>query len=496
MKKLRGPIVAYLRISKDHEGEYLGVDRQKKAILDLAERLGVSVTGWYEDNDISAFDVKKVRPAFQRLTKDVAEGRAGTVFVYHNDRLIRQPMELELWIRAAPDTSVYSAISGEYDLSSVDGRAIARILGAIAAKDSEHQSKRMKDKKRELAERGLPLGGPRPFGFEADGITVREDEAEAIKAGVRAILQGKSLNSVCRKWAADGLETARAGNHFKATTVRQILLRARNAGLSEYRGEIVGEAQWPALISIEEHEAILAVFADPVRKAGNNPKGPIPRWLGSGLYRCGAPGCGRTVVITGSGQRVNSKNYTCSGRKDPRRVTGSHPTRQAVRLDDLVGELIVLYLSAPKMVASIKARSADKDRGVDVGETKAELAAVEEKLKGLARQLADPGWTLEMVSEAGRALAERRTELMDRLGPPQVPLLASALAEEPDVGLAWGRADLETKRQIVRELMTVTILPIGKVHRQFAHGKSTTFDPRFIHIDWTFEDYAPAHLAS
>lgn len=493
--RLRGPLVAYCRISKDQDGEYLGVDRQRKQIEELAARLGVVITHWYIDNDISAFNAKKVRPEFQKLMADVEGGRAGTVFVYHNDRLIRQPYELELWIRAAPNTSVYSAISGEYDLSTPDGRAIARILGAIAAKDSEHQALRVKAKKRELAERGLPLGGPRPFGYEADGLTLRKVEADAIKAGVRAILQGETLYSVCQKWRTSGLVSTRRGNQFKPTTVRGTLMRARNAGLSEYCGEIIGEAQWPAIISVEEYHAIQAVFGDNARKASENLKGRVPRWLGSGVFLCGVEGCGEKMCITGSGQKNMGSNYTCRTKYATTRVEGNHVTRQAVRLDELIGKLVVRYLSTPEMVASIKAETAEAP-GENVGELRAELAAVEAKLKGLARQLADPLWTLEMVSEAGRALGAKRTEIMERLGPPPRPLLAKTLAEGPNVDQAWTDAELDTKRQVVRELMTVTILPITRGHRRIAHGKVTTFDPSFIRVDWTFEDYALAHLAS
>lgn len=46
------------------------------------------------------------------------------------------------------------------------------------------------------AQAGGRSGGPRPFGYEDDGITVREAEAEAVRVAVESVLAGR----LCGRW--------------------------------------------------------------------------------------------------------------------------------------------------------------------------------------------------------------------------------------------------------------------------------------------------------
>ena len=47
---------------------------------------------------------------------------------------------------------------GDYDLTTPDGRFTARIVGAVARKESEDRSRRVRRKHLELAEQGKPAG--------------------------------------------------------------------------------------------------------------------------------------------------------------------------------------------------------------------------------------------------------------------------------------------------------------------------------------------------
>ncbi len=57
-------------------------------------------------------------------------------------------------------TRVHLAVvtGGDYDLTSPDGRLSARIVGAVARKESEDRSRRVRRKHLELAEQGKPAG--------------------------------------------------------------------------------------------------------------------------------------------------------------------------------------------------------------------------------------------------------------------------------------------------------------------------------------------------
>ena len=55
---------------------------------------------------------------------------------------------------------------------------MARIMGAVARKESDDKSRRIQRKHEEIALAGSPSGGgTRPFGYESDHRTVRPAEA-------------------------------------------------------------------------------------------------------------------------------------------------------------------------------------------------------------------------------------------------------------------------------------------------------------------------------
>ena len=90
------------------------------------------------------------------------------------------------------------SVTGTVDLATHDGRFTARILGAVAKKESDDKSRRIRRKHEEIAlAGGVSGGGSRPFGYEADKITVRPDEAAVVRECVTRLLAGEAVRSIC-----------------------------------------------------------------------------------------------------------------------------------------------------------------------------------------------------------------------------------------------------------------------------------------------------------
>jgi len=133
--------------------------------------------------DVSAYS-GKVRPAYRRMLDDLGGGFLDAVVVWDLDRLHRQPRELEEFfdLCKAAGVSRLASVSGDVDLSTHDGQFLARILGAVAKKESDDKSRRIRRKHEELAQAGkFAGGGTRPYGYEADKRSVRESEALVIR---------------------------------------------------------------------------------------------------------------------------------------------------------------------------------------------------------------------------------------------------------------------------------------------------------------------------
>jgi site-specific DNA recombinase len=157
----------YARISQDGEGSGLGVKRQEADCRELAERRGWPIAEVFVDNDVSAYNGKG-RASYKRLLADIEAGRVDAVIVWHLDRLHRQPKELETFIEVCQQAGVtdVATVTGNLDVGNDDGLFQARILTAVAAKESADKARRIRRKHEELAANGHPLGGVAvPFGY-------------------------------------------------------------------------------------------------------------------------------------------------------------------------------------------------------------------------------------------------------------------------------------------------------------------------------------------
>jgi site-specific DNA recombinase len=84
----------YLRISRDDDGNELGVDRQKPPCLKLAEAKGAEVVRIFVDNDLSAYSGKH-RPEYEAMLQWVRDGKLDMLIAWDADRFTRQPRENE-----------------------------------------------------------------------------------------------------------------------------------------------------------------------------------------------------------------------------------------------------------------------------------------------------------------------------------------------------------------------------------------------------------------
>lgn len=455
-------VALYLRMSQDRNGEGLGVERQRADCRAYAERRGWQLAEEYVDNDVSASS-GKVRPAYRRMLADVEAGAVDGVIAWDLDRLHRRPTELEAFIALADVHQLaLGTVGGDVDLGTAGGRLHARIMGGVARHEIEHKSERQTAAARQAAGLGKPTGGPRPFGYSAGGMTLDPDESAALRSAYADLLAGMSLREVARRWDAAGLSTSRGGP-WGATQVRAVLLRARNAGLRTYRGDVVGPALWPPVVDEPTWRATVALIGDPARRTS---PGFATRWLLSGLARCGV--CGLTVSSAGTasngGGRRRGTVYRCRTRK--------HVARSAVDVDDLVSRVVVARLARADAVALLD----DPDQP-DAGALVAEAAEVRGRLDGLAGAYAAGDVDLAQLRTASDALRSRLRGVEARQGTSRrVPVLAG-LVGAPDVRAAWDALPFDRQRAVIDLLVEVTIEPV-------VEQGPRVFDPRLVRIDW------------
>lgn len=456
--------IIYVRQSLDRTGDATAVERQRLACQQLCDMRGWQVVEVLVDNDQSATSGK--RPAFATLLTRISSRACDVVVVYHLDRLVRRLDQLEQVITLCEDTNVKLAtVSGDIDLSTDAGRLVGRILASVARGEVERKGKRQRDANRQRAESGQPhAGGHRAFGYTQDGMQLVEAEAEAVRSACSQILGNGSLRGIAAQWNAQGLTTGkpRWGKHagepsrWTAPGVREVLLNSRYAGIRTYQGEEF-RGDWPAVVSEETYRAVAALLTDPSRR----PPAPYGVALLTQVAVCGV--CGATVHSGGGGRRSadidQSKRYRvyrCSEN------SGRHITRRADPIDELVKQLVVARLARPDAAELVSRR-----QEIDLRRLIADREAVRRRQDQLATDFADGVLSSSQLRVATDRLNGHLSTLDAAIAEAgQVSALAPLVAAD-DVEAAWRDLHVDQQRAVIRELMTVTLLPVGRGTRIF-----------------------------
>lgn len=467
----------YTRISRDPTNQGLGVDRQYEDGQLTAARHGWQVVGEYRDNDRSASNGKP-RPEFEKMIRDFQAGQFEAVIVWNADRLTRDVIEGEKIIELAERRGLrLASVAGETDLATADGRTMFRIKVAMSKAETERSSERIKRQRDQAAREGRPHGMV-AYGYRREDVkddkgrvlyardVIDEAEADVIREVARRLLAGESLRSVTRAMNDQG-STSPRGIPWSSTTLRQVMLRDRNAGLRRHRGKVVGRGDWEPILDEGTHDRVKASLTDPARTTGAGNKGATRKHLLSGLLRCGRCDGGMRVIPGGvhDGKKFAAK-YQC---KECFRVA-----RRKDLVEDVVTAVVIERLAQPDAITALATgrpeRAAELRNMIDAANARLDIAA---------DGFADGTLSAEQLRRIGAKLRPQIDEWRVEMAScaPHDGILDVAGPEAAD---RWHAAPLDVQRTIIDLLMTVTVLPVGPGRRFDPDDVRTEEDGRVI----------------
>ena len=387
------------------------------------------------------------------------------IVAWHSDRLHRSPVELEEFIAVCEqhDLQVVTVQSGAIDLTTPSGRMVARMLGSAARYESEHKSERNRRKHRELAQAGkLSGGGTRPYGFESDRRTIREDEAVIIRQLAERFIAGEALMSLLSWLNHQGIPTV-TGGQWSLQVLRTMLKSGRISGQRDHHQQTLGPAEWDPIINPQQTALIQQILNDPKRKLTRSAR----RYLLKGMLECHACGNRMLSIPRGDGQR----RYNCI--KGTGFIGCGQTVTMAQPVEDLISRAVLLRMDSPAIDAALRATPPS-----DQNHWQHQADAAEVELKELAdlrgqRVITTPEWLTAREPILARLEAAHRQMTAD-VGAPN----ARDLRGRGDaLGREWRNLPLGQQRAIIQVFLDHAIVGPALRGRNF-------FDPNRIQPVW------------
>ncbi|WP_187398986.1 recombinase family protein [Micromonospora sp. WP24] len=442
----------YTRVSSDPRETGRSVEEQEADCRSVCERQGWKVVRVFSDNDRSASrHAKKDRPQYVALRSFLEAGKADVLVMWEGSRAQRDLRDyLRLRDLCAKQDILYSYSGRTYDLSRTDDRFTTGLDALLAEREADVTRDRVLRAIRTNANSGRPhgkllYGYRRTYDDHGTFIAqvVREDQAEVVREAASRVAKGEACRSVAVDFNQRGIPTPRGGDKgWDLTQVKRIVTNPAYAGKRVHRGEIVGDAVWPAILDEQTYTVCVGRLSDPRRKTVRD---TTVKHLLSGTARC---------ALCGGALRVQKNRgfyaYICSAK--------FCVSIKTTVLEDFVADALIARLSRKDTLDLIAPPSDEDDRQAAVRQ----FEELQERLEGWYAAAAKGE-----VSPAGLAAIEARMlpeidEAKERAQPANVSPVLRDLVSADDVPAAWESLTIAQRREVVA---LVAEVKVGKTYQ-------------------------------
>lgn len=283
--------LVYTRISQDR-AEGRSVSEQEADARTMCEREGWTIAEVVTDSVGASRRSKGRRTGWERATELLEAGDIDVLVTWEASRAQRDLTAYAELRDLCARTDTLWAYSGRvHDLSEGHDRFTTGLDALIAEREAEEMVPRILRAVRANALQGKPHGR-RLFGYrriyESDTGRLLGQEPDPIEAPVvqrifRDYLSGLGSRSIARNLNADGITTG-TGSHWRDQQVWRVLQNPAYTARRVHQGEVIGDADWPALVSADDFDRVQAIRA--TAAAGRHRTSKVSRLL-SGVARCG-----------------------------------------------------------------------------------------------------------------------------------------------------------------------------------------------------------------
>lgn len=294
-------IACYIRVSSQEQKLHgLSLDAQRDALLRYAEKHGLKIVDWYEDEGVSGRKLIRRRPALQRMLNDAKAGKFDRIIFIKLDRYFRSVAEYYECQKILEANKVtWTATEEKYDLTTANGRYWVTQKLAMAEYEADQTGERISLVNEYKIRTGQPLTGAQSLGL---AFTVGRDEVTGLKNVIpdpetKELVADLISHFLVHQSVAGTVShiNNKYGTKYEYQTVKRVLTDTKLWG--HYRGN---DFYCTGYVDKATFDKIQEIIKGNVKKRKTNRV-----YLFSGLFTC--PSCGRKLTGVCSVNRVNKK---------------------------------------------------------------------------------------------------------------------------------------------------------------------------------------------
>lgn len=318
-------VACYIRVSHQEQKLHgISLDAQRDKLKEHAEKHGLKIVDWYEDEGISGRKLIKNRPALQRMLNDAQAGKFDRIIFIKLDRFFRSVAEYHECMKKI-DPVLWTATEEKYDLTTANGRAFVNMKLTIAELEADQTGERIDLVNEYKVKTGQALTGAHRQGM---AYTVQKDSN-----GLKRVVPDPATKDMCMDFI----------NHFLTyQNKQQAYLFVKN----KYDADISYNSMTKILTdpkicgtyrgndSYCEPYVSMDTFVKIQQLIKNNIKRPKSRrlYIFTGLIKC--PLCGRKLCSTYAAHKTKTGlreylSYRCNGNARDKSCTYTKQSNEA-----------------------------------------------------------------------------------------------------------------------------------------------------------------------
>jgi DNA invertase Pin-like site-specific DNA recombinase len=471
-------VALYARVSKaNRTGQTTSVDEQLAVLREVVARHGGTVVAEHTDRAVKASGSAKARPGWDALLADIEAGRVDAVALWEVSRSSRRLAEWATFRDLCVEHGVVWLLpDGVADPAGRD-RLSMGVKAVVAEQEVADLTARIRRTVRANATEGRPHG-KESYGYRRlyspatgalVGVEVHPEEAAVIRRLADGVLAGKGLRTLARELNDEGLPCPAdaialrrgrepKGHQWTGRVIRETLQRRTYLGVRTHetrtgrRVEVAEyEAQWPALLTDDEHARLGRILSDPARwtRPDDGGRPEVAHWL-SGILRCGK--CEGRMRRMKSSAGVEA--YLCGDS----RCRGCSIDK--AKVEQAVEPIILARLGLADATEAL----APVEPGADDSQAlRDEVAGAEARLAELAEGFAAGLLSLAAYAEAEKALRGRVDAARAALRAVDAPGLPQFASDAPDPAAAWRDWSPAERHMVAGALLDrIIVKPVGR----------------------------------